>query len=91
MKLALKEMDEEEQEVRPGKRQQTAETVSPMVVVTPAMASMANERADKLIAEKKKLTAQYLLERDEKLKAIGKENCDVYYVEKIAEVKEIAA
>jgi len=47
-----------------------------MFVVTPAMASMAKERADKLIAEKKKQIAQYLLEKDEKLKAIGQENCD---------------
>ena len=61
-----------------------------MFVVTPAMASRAIERADKLIAEKKKQAAQYLLERYEKLKAIGQENFDEYYVEKIAEVKEIA-
>ena len=32
-----------------------------------------------------------MLERDEKLKAIGQENCAEYYVEKIAEVKRIAS
>jgi len=30
------------------------------------------------------------VERDEKLKAIGQEDCDKYYVDKIAEVKAIA-
>ena len=89
VQLALEELDEEEQGVRSRKRQSAAEIVSPMFVVTSLMASMANERADKLIAEKKKKTAQYLLERDEKLKAIGQENCDEFYVEKIDEVKEI--
>jgi len=43
-----------------------------------------------LIADKKKKSAQYLMERDEKLKAIGQEKCAEYYVEKIAEVKRIA-
>jgi len=90
VQLALEELDEEEQGSRPRKRQSAAEIVSPMFVVTPAMASRAIERADKLIAEKKKQAAQYLLERYEKLKAIGQENFDEYYVEKIAEVKEIA-
>jgi len=90
VQLALEELDEEEQGVRSRKRQPAAEIVSPMFVVTPIMVSKAKERVDKLIAEKKKQAAQYLLERDEKLKAIGKENCDEYYVEKIAEVKEIA-
>jgi len=90
VQLALEEMDAEEQESRPRKRQPTAEIVSPMFIVTPAMASRAKEHADKLIVEKKKKSAQYLLKRDEKLKAIGQENYDEYYVEKIAEVKEIA-
>jgi len=89
VKLALEEMDAEEK--RPRKRQPAAkEIVSPMFIVTPVMASRAKEHIDKLIAEKKKKSAQYLLERDERLEAIGQENCDEYYVEKIAEVKEIA-
>ena len=45
--------------------------VSPMFVVTPEMAKRAKEHADKLTAEKKRKHAQYKLERDEKLKAIG--------------------
>ena len=61
-----------------------------MFIVTPVMANRAKEHADKLIADKKKKTSQYLSERDEKLKAIGQENCAEYYVEKIAEVKRIA-
>jgi len=72
VKLALEEMDEEEQGLRPKKIQPTGtEIVSPMFIVTPAMANMAKERVDKLIADKKKKAAQYILERDEKLKAIG--------------------
>ena len=86
MQLAL----EEEQGSRPRKRQPTTKIVSPMFIVTPAMASRAKERDNKLIADKKKQAAQYLMERDEKLMAIGPENCDEYYVEKIAEVKGIA-
>jgi len=89
VQLALEEMDAEEQESRPRKRQPVVEIVSPMFIVTPAIASRAKEHADKLIAEKKKKSAQYLLERDERLKAIGQENCDEYYVEKIDEVKKI--
>jgi len=61
-----------------------------MFIVTPAMAKRAKDHADNLIAEKQKKKSQYLLERDEKLKAIGQENCAAYYVEKIAEVKRIA-
>jgi len=90
VQLALEEMDAEEQ--RPSKRQPAAkEIVSPIFIVTPAMANRAKEHADNLIAEKKKKKSQYLLERDEKLKAIGQENCAEYYVEKIVEVKKIAS
>ena len=61
-----------------------------MFIVTPALAKRAKDHADNLIAEKKKKTAQYSSERDEKLKAIGQENCVEYYEQKIAEVKRIA-
>jgi len=37
------------------------------------------------------MAAQYKLERDEKLKAMGLENYDQFFVEKIAEVQEIAS
>jgi alpha/beta superfamily hydrolase len=64
--------------------------VSPMVEVTPAMKRMAKEQAEHMKAEKKDLKARYELERDEKLKTLGLENCDKYFKEKIAEVKKIA-
>ena len=89
MQLSLEEMDAEEQ--RPRKRQSAAEEiVSPMFIVTPAMAKRAKDHADNLIAEKKRKKSQYLLERDEQLKAIGQENCAAYYEQKIDEVKRIA-
>jgi len=88
VQLALEEMDAEEQ--RPKRQSAAKEIVSPMFIVTPAMAKRAKDHADNLIAEKKKRKSQYLLERDEKLKAIRQENCAAYYVEKIAEVKRIA-
>ena len=82
-------MDAEKQ--RPSKRQPGGvDLVCPMFTVTPAMASRAKEHANKLTADKKKKDAQYIVDRDEKLKAIGQENCVEYYVEKIVEVKEIA-
>jgi len=69
IKLALEEIEVEEE--RPSKRQSGVDIVSPMFVVTPEMAKRAKEHADKLTAEKKRKAAQYKLERDEKLKAIG--------------------
>jgi hypothetical protein len=41
-------------------------------------------------AVKKDLKAQYIQERDEKLKALGQEKCDEFFVQKMAEVKAIA-
>jgi len=68
-------MDVEEQ--RPSKRQSGGvDLVCPMFSVTPAMASRAEEHVDKLTADKKKKATQYIVERDEKLKAIGQEECD---------------
>jgi len=43
-----------------------------------------------LTAEKKKKKVDYLAERDARLKSLGLENCDEYFVQKIAEVKQIA-
>ena len=89
MELALEEMDVEEQ--RPRKRQSSAEeSFTPMFVVTPTMAKRAKDHADNLVAEKQRKKSQYLLERDEQLKAIGQENCAAYYEQKLAEVKRIA-
>jgi len=62
-----------------------------MFVVTPAMARMAKEHTDKLLADKKQKEAEYLAERDAKLKSLGLENCDEYFVQKLAEVRQIAS
>ena len=61
-----------------------------MFVMTPAMARMAKEYADTMIAEKKQNKADYLATRDAKLQSLGLENCDEYFVQKIAEVRQIA-
>jgi len=62
-----------------------------MFTVTPEMAKRCQEYSDNLMAEKKRKDAQYKLERDEKLKAMGLENCDQFFVEKIVEVQEIVS
>jgi len=80
----------EKEEERPSKRQSGVEIVSPMFVMTPEIAKRCKEHGDKIMAEKKRKAAQYKLDRDEQLKAIGQENCDKFYVKKIAEVQEIA-
>ena len=61
-----------------------------MFVMTPAMAKMTKEYADTMIAEKKQKKAYYLAARDAKLQSLGLENCDEYFVQKIAEVRQIA-
>ena len=63
---------------------------SDLFVMTPAMARMTKEYTDKLLAEKKQKEAEYLAERDAKLQSLGLENCDEYFVQKIAEVRQIA-
>jgi len=88
-KLALEEMDAEEQRAS-KKHTGGVDIVSPMFIVTPEMAKRAKEHADKLTAEKKKKVAQYIAERDETLKALGQGDCAKYYVEKLTEVKAIA-
>jgi len=47
-----------------------------MFTVTLEIEKKYQEYTDNLKAEKKGLAAQYKLERDEKLKAMGLENCD---------------
>jgi len=75
-----------------AKKKQSSDTqyVSPMFVMTPAMARMTKEYADTMIAEKKQKKADYLASRDAKLQSLGLENCDEYFVQKIAEVRKIA-
>jgi len=63
---------------------------SPMFVMTPAITRMAKEYADKMIAHKKPLKADYLAARNAKLKPLGLENCDEYFVQKTTEVKQFA-
>jgi len=88
-KLALEEMEAEEE--RPSKRQSGVDIVSSMFVVTPEMAKRCKEHGDQILAEKKRKAAQYKLERDEKLKAIGLGDHGNFYEEKLAEVQEIAS
>ena len=77
--------------MRPKKVQLTgAEIVSPMFVMTPEMARRADEHAAKLAEEKKKKKEQYIVQREEKLKSLGLDNCDDFYVQKLVEVKAIA-
>jgi len=78
----------EAQEVGPSNSQ--AERVSPMFVMTPEMAKRSKEHTNKLMAEKKRKMALYKLQRDEKLKEMGLEDCDKFYLEKISEVQEIS-
>jgi len=54
------------------------------------MTKMAQEYADRMIADKKQQKLDYLAARDAKLKENGLENCDEYYVQKLAEVRQIA-
>jgi len=64
--------------------------VSPMIVMTPEMEKACKEHGDKIMVEKKRKAALYKLQRDEELKVMGLENCDQFYLEKIAEVQEIS-
>jgi len=63
---------------------------SPMFVMTPEMAKHADEKAKKMIADKKQQKAEYLVARDERLKELGLDNCDEYFVQKIVEVRQMA-
>ena len=77
-----------EAESRTKKKQSTDKQYeSPMFVMTPEMVKHADEKAKKMIADKKQQKIDYLAARDAKLKSFGLENCDEYYVQKIAEVK----
>jgi len=62
---------------------------SPMFVMTPEMARMAQKQADEMIAAKKKEKAELKAARDAKLQSIGIDGCDEFYMVKLAEVKQI--
>jgi len=83
--------DVEAEESRTKKKQSTDKQYeSPMFVMTPEMIKHADEKAKKMIADKRQQKINYLAARDVKLKSLGLENCDEYYMQKIAEVKQIA-
>jgi len=63
---------------------------SPMFVMTPEMARMAQKQADEMIDVRKKEKAELKAARDAKLQSIGIDGCDEFYMEKLAEVKQIA-
>jgi len=60
-----------------------------MFVMTLEMIKHADEKAKKMIADKRQQKIDYLAARNAKLKSLGLENCDEYFVQKIAEVKQI--
>ena len=72
------------------KQSSVTQIESPMFVMAPAMATMTNEYTDTMIVEKKKKKADYLAAREEKLQSLGLEDCDEYFVQKLAEVRQIA-
>jgi len=83
--------DVEAEEERTKKKQSFDEKYeSPMFIMTPEMIKHADEKAKKMIADKRQQKIDYLATRDAKLKSLGLENCDEYLVQKIAEVKQIA-
>ena len=91
-KIAYEEdWDVEAEEPRAKKLQLTGdEIVSAMFIMTPEMSKRVDEHAKKLLEEQKKQKEQYLAAREEKLKSIGLDSCDEFYVQKLAEVKEMA-
>ena len=91
-KLALEEIEAEEVAglERPPKRKAGEEIVSPMFIVTPEMEKRSQEYCENLKNEKKRLEAQYRIDRDEQLKAMGLEHCDQPTIEQIIEVQTLA-
>ena len=86
-----KDWDEKTEEPKAKKHQLTRdEAFSPMFVLTPEMAKQADEQARKMLEEMKKEKAELKAARDAKLKSLGLENYDEYFVQKIVEVKQIA-
>ena len=61
-----------------------------MFIMTPEMSKRVDEHAKKLMEEQKKKKEEYLAAREERLKSLGLDSCDEFYVQKLAEVKEIA-
>ena len=82
-KIAWEEIEADEAAgiVRPPKRKAGEEIVCPMFEVTPELAKKCDEYLENMKNEKKRLKAQYRIERDEKLKALGLEHCDQHTIE----------
>jgi len=59
-------------------------------VMTPEMAREAQKQIDEMMAVRKKEKATLKAARDAKLQSIGIDGCDEFYLEKLAEVKQIA-
>jgi len=85
-----KAVSEAEEERAKKKTASEEQYESPMFVMTPEMARMAQEQADEIIAAKKKEKAELKAARDAKLQSIGLDGCDEFYMEKLVEVKQIA-
>jgi len=78
----------EAEEARTKKKQSTdTQYESPMFVMTPEMTKHVDEKIKKMLADKKKKKEDYLAARDARLKSLGLENYDEYFVQKIVEVK----
>jgi len=86
-KLALEEIEAEEAAgiERPPKRQTGGVIESPMFTMTPELEKRCQEYSENLKNEKKRLAAQYILDRDAQLKAIGLEHYDQPIIEQIIE------
>jgi len=83
--------DAEAEEPRAKKTRLTRDEIfSPMFIMTPEMSKRVDEHTKKLLEEQKKKKEEYLAAREERLKSIGLEGCDEFYVQKLAEVKKIA-
>jgi len=85
----MEEFDAEEQRLKKV-QSRAAPIISPMFIMTPEITKRADEHAGKLAEEKKKKKEQYIAQREEKLKSLGLDSCDDFFVQKLAEVREIA-
>jgi len=63
---------------------------TPGFVMTPEDAKAAQKQIEEIMAERKKEKATLKAARDEKLQSIGIDASDEYFMEKLAEVKQIA-
>jgi len=85
-----KDWDVEAEEPKAKKTHLTGdEIVSPMFVMTPEMTKHADEQIRKMLEEKKKEKEDLKAARDARLKSIGMDSCDEFYMQKLAKVKKI--